>query len=243
MPINPEEIQALIFDYGNTIIEFSHKQVETLNQSLRLLLEELYGPCDYDRFCEIRRHQIIAPYATEEFIENDRKGICIELVRELYGITPNDTQVRAMQENKHNAFIRTVELPDYIPRVLSSLQQHYKLAFISNYPCRSTITGSLEKLGINKFFEVIVVSGELGIVKPHPDIFRVCVEKLNLPPEKCIYVGDNWLADIQGAKRFGMQAVHTVQYVSYENFQPFPGDYQPDAVITHLNHLIRLLVL
>ena len=77
---------------------------------------------------------------------------------------------------------------------------------------------------------------------PAADIFRKLMDEMKLSPEECVYVGDNWLADIQGAKRIGMRAVHTTQYVSYENFEPFEGDYMPDAVIGHLSELTPLLL-
>ena len=58
--------------------------------------------------------------------------------------------------------------------------------------------------------------------------------------EATLYVGDNWLGDIQGAKRFGMKAAWIRQYIPYEDFPENPGDHQPDLVVEHLSELSAL---
>ena len=67
------------------------------------------------------------------------------------------------------------------------------------------------------------------------------LEGLGLSPAACVHVGDNWLADIQGAKGAGLQAVHTTEHVSYQDFEPQPGDLEPDARIGALAELEALL--
>ena len=240
--MDKRDIEVVIFDYGNTLIELSSKQVVLLNDALFDLVTSFFGPCDRESFTAIRKRQILAPYASEEFIENDREGICIELIEELFSVVPSAGQVEAMLELKEKIFVDVVELPDFVIPLLERLNEKYRLAFISNYPCRASVVNSLKKCQIFDMFESIVVSGEIGRVKPHPDIFRKCLDELGVNPEVCVYVGDNWLADIQGAKRLGMHAVHTTQYVSYEQFEPYDGDYPPDAVIEHLLDLDGVLL-
>ena len=241
MTLDTSKIKAVIFDYGNTLIEFGPEQVQIHHNALLATLSELFGPCDKEKFTTIRKRQILAPYETDKFIENNREGICKELIEELYGITPDEKQIKCMLDKKHKTFVNSVKRPDFVIPLLQNLQKHYRLAFISNFPCLQSVVGSLKKLELFDIFESVVVSGEMGVVKPHPAIFERSLEELNLDPEDCVYVGDNWLADIQGAKRIGMQAIHTTQYVSYENFQPFDGDFPPDAVISHLNQLEKIM--
>lgn len=86
-----------------------------------------------------------------------------------------------------------------------------------------------------------MVSADVGWVKPHPLPFQTCLDALGLPAERALYVGDNRLADVQGAKRLGMQVVRTVQHDAPERFDPQPGDFEPDAVVEHLEQLEQLL--
>jgi len=67
------------------------------------------------------------------------------------------------------------------------------------------------------------------------------MDLLGVAPEECVYVGDNWLADIQGAKRIGMKAIHITQHAPYEQFHPEDSDHEPDARIEHLSELPGML--
>ena len=87
----------------------------------------------------------------------------------------------------------------------------------------------------------MVVSGDVGYVKPHPRPFETAIKMLDLPPNEIVFVGDNWLADIQGAKRAGMQAIWSRQFATPEKFEPKPGDIEPNAQIDHLTELETLL--
>jgi putative hydrolase of the HAD superfamily len=126
--------------------------------------------------------------------------------------------------------------------LLGKLQTRYRLALLSNYPCGRSIRDGLAKLGLAEFFACIVVSGEVGFVKPHPRPYELMLEGLGLNADQCVYVGDNWLADVQGAKGVGMRAVLTTQHVPYERFEPKEGDHQPEARIGNLAELEGLFL-
>ena len=242
MSLDTSKIEAVIFDYGNTLIELGGEQVVLLNDFLFKLVTSMFGACNKDSFAKIRHDQILTPYSNEDFIENDRVGICIELIEKLYAEKPTKEQIESMLELKQSSFVDVITAPPFLETLLLKLKERYRLAFISNYPCGASIHESLKKNRLDNMFESVVVSGDIGVVKPHPKIFQKCLNELDISAEKALYVGDNWLADIQGAKRIGMQAVHTTQYVSYEQFEPYEGDMMPDAVIGHLQELEKLLL-
>ena len=85
--------------------------------------------------------------------------------------------------------------------------------------------------------DAIVVSGEVGYVKPHRLLFSTVADKLGIEPHQAVFVGDNWLGDVQGAKRFGMWAVHTVQFDTLEIFDREDGHHDADLTIRHLREL------
>ena len=67
-------------------------------------------------------------------------------------------------------------------------------------------TGRIDKLK-DLGFEVLVMSCKVGICKPDPQIYKIALEKLNLPAEACVFV-DDILDNIETAKRLGMQVIH-----------------------------------
>ena len=115
------------------------------------------------------------------------------------------------------------------------------MALLSNYPDGDAIRASLDDTGIAPFLEHALVSGDLGLCKPHPDVFRAVLDALALPPEAVLFVGDNWLADVQGARRAGMQVAHFRRWIPPEHFPEQPGDVSPHVSVATLGELLPLL--
>jgi putative hydrolase of the HAD superfamily len=88
-------------------------------------------------------------------------------------------------------------------RTLVTLRKRgYELGLISNTHWR--ISESLRK-EFEQFFDVTTLSYEHGYAKPHPSIFIATVDRLRVSPNQCLHVGDDPVADIQGAKNAGMK--------------------------------------
>ena len=64
-----------------------------------------------------------------------------------------------------------------------------------------------DDMGIGRYFDVRVFSDEVGVRKPNPRIFQVALDALGVRPEETVHIGDDVVADVDGAKRLGMRAV------------------------------------
>jgi putative hydrolase of the HAD superfamily len=62
------------------------------------------------------------------------------------------------------------------------------------------------KLPVDELFEVVVDSAFVGVRKPDPEIYRLTLERLDLPAEACVFVDDNEL-NVRAARELGMRAV------------------------------------
>ena len=93
--------------------------------------------------------------------------------------------------------------------------------------------GKCRAAGLDKIAGFIIVSEEAGYAKPDPRIFQDALEAIGLSsPEQIMFVGDNPLADIDGAKRFGMKAAWV------RRARPCPVDLiPPDHVIDHVTEV------
>ena len=120
--------------------------------------------------------------------------------------------------------------------MLDVLRVRYRLGIVTNGPAESQ-RHKFEHTGLQKYFEFFLPSGEVGVEKPAPEIFRIALERLDLVPDEAVFVGDHLDLDIIGAQRAGMKAIW------YSGAAKRPDDpfIIPDATIHRLEDLPALL--
>jgi putative hydrolase of the HAD superfamily len=91
--------------------------------------------------------------------------------------------------------------------VLERLRGRAKLAVCSNFSHTDTARAVLVDAGLASHFESVVISMDLGIRKPRPEIFRAALESLGAAPEETLHVGDDLAADVAGAAPLGIRTV------------------------------------
>ena len=64
-----------------------------------------------------------------------------------------------------------------------------------------------ELSGIKNYFKTITSADEINIRKPHPEIYRYALDKANVKIEESMMIGDDWIADVEGGKSFGLKVV------------------------------------
>jgi FMN phosphatase YigB (HAD superfamily) len=97
-------------------------------------------------------------------------------------------------------------VPPDVPETLYVLKAAgYQLALVTNrsQPCDD----ELAQLGLLDFFELALTAGEANAWKPDRAIFTLALQRLSAVAEATIYVGDNYYADVVGARQAGLQPV------------------------------------
>lgn len=244
MPFDKRHLKAVVFDYGNTLVEFGKTQVMYCDMALGNTLFRHFGKYDQEKLTAIRNRDRLAPYGGDppEYRENDMVAITTAMVRELFGVEPEPEQIADILHTRFDIFVRTVRAPDYLPELLKKLGRKYRLGVLSNYPDGNAIRESLRQTGLEKYFDAVVVSADLGLVKPHPVPFITILDALRVKAGRAALVGDNWLADVQGGKQAGLQVILSRQWESPEAMPRRPGDAGPDAEVAHLTELEALLL-
>ena len=116
------------------------------------------------------------------------------------------------------------------PLVLSTLRKKgYKLGLISNTHWRFLDSSRKE---MEEIFDAVTLSYEHGYTKPHPSIFLATLKKLQVSLNRCLHVGDDPVADIEGAKNVGMKTV----FIKRKG-----AEADADVNIERLSQLLELL--
>ena len=65
---------------------------------------------------------------------------------------------------------------------------------------------SYDDAQLEELFDAVVISGDVGMHKPAPEIFRLAAERIGVPPEECVFV-DDLRENVAGAAEVGMTAI------------------------------------
>jgi putative hydrolase of the HAD superfamily len=106
----------------------------------------------------------------------------------------------------------------------------------------------MKAAALEGYFEHMINSEHVGVRKPHPDIFRYALQRAGARVEESLMIGDDWDADILGARDFGIdQAYLTVKEeeqnatnAEYGN-GPVRHNYKPTYTLHSLSDLMEIL--
>ncbi|NOY98858.1 MAG: HAD family hydrolase [Chloroflexi bacterium] len=97
-------------------------------------------------------------------------------------------------------------VPPELHELLPELRQAgYTLAVVSNRT--NPFDDVLDELGLTAYFDLVMAAGEVDAWKPDPEIFEHAMQRANVTAEQTLYIGDNYYADVVGARNAGVQPV------------------------------------
>jgi len=98
--------------------------------------------------------------------------------------------------------------PSEVCHTLGELQARgYRLGLLSNRETVERFHSLLDQVDLWPYFDLILAAGEVGISKPAPGIFHAALERMGGAPEESAYVGDNYWADVVGARQAGVTPI------------------------------------
>ena len=119
----------------------------------------------------------------------------------------NHPPLEELYDSFNNDFGKHVVLLDGAVDVLKKLKEKgYILGAVTN-GVSSLQNTKLDTAGIRKLFDVVVVSGDIGIYKPDRRIFDEAARRAGVENERVLFVGDHPINDIKGALGAGMKAI------------------------------------
>lgn len=146
------------------------------------------------------------------------------------GIVPLPPLVGRVEQALEKSLDHQRVFPESL-KVLEELGQEYKICLVTNTYYQS-LNNLDKKFKLHKYFDVIVPSYEVGVIKPNPLIFEYALHKLGVKPQEAVMVGDNLRDDVQAAEAIGMRAV----LVDRRDYHPYE-----DRRVHSLKELSKIL--
>lgn len=196
------EFEYLLFDFDNTLVDFGgpskvafREAYEEQGLSYEDSVYKVYQGINARIWEQFENGKI-----TTEDIRRERFKQLFEKLN-IQGIDPVFFNGRYM-----HFVVQNTVLYDGVKELLEELHGKYKMGIVTN-GLKEAQRPRLAKVGITDFFEVIVVSDEIGFAKPEQAYFDFVHEKIDeVDKEKVLVIGDNPKSDILGANNFGYKS-------------------------------------
>lgn len=187
--VGPSRSPAIVFDFGNVLIEWDprylYRKLLSDDQAVEKFLNEI-------SFFEWNKaHDAGRPFD--------------ESISDLCRQYPQYCDLIRAYDARYEESISGAIEP--VVQILQALkEQGYPLYGLSNWPA-----GKFElvrpKYPFFGWFNDIVISGEVHLAKPDPRIYTILLERVGRPAEECIFIDDS-AVNIQAAHSLGFQTIH-----------------------------------
>jgi len=182
-------IKAIIFDYGNVLLEWNPRLVYQRYFKSEETMEQFLNEVNFMEWNaqqdKGRRFAEGVAVLSQQFPQHAR---LIQAYHDQW------------RDSIGEAYWDTVE-------ILKQLKQAgYPLYGLSNWSAE-TFTLVRAKYDFFDLLDDMVISGEVGFVKPEPEIYQLMLDKIGKPAEECLFIDDS-LPNIQQAEKQGFVGIH-----------------------------------
>lgn len=227
--------KQLFFDLDDTIWAFS--------QNARDTFEEVYFKFSLDRYFDSFHHfyTVYQKRNAELWVEYGNGEITKEELNRqrfffpLQSVGVNDAVLAKRYSDDFFAIIPSKGLMmPHAKEVLEYLAPKYRLHILSN-GFRELQFRKMKSAGIDGYFEKVILSEDIGVMKPWPAIFNFALSATQSDLRESLMIGDSWDADITGANGIGMHHI----FYNVTNRSEFP--FRPTYQVKDLKELVELL--
>jgi len=222
-------IQAVLFDWSNTLVEFTwDDELLVAGHGAALAAIGRSGDGFTERCRDVLPARVGVDYG--------------ELLRELLGEL-TDAEVDAFVDAEHEVWRPANKVLSSAQALLESIRSRgVKTGVVANSwpePAR-VLRRDIQEAGLADLLDVVVVSDDIGVRKPQPEIFLHALERLGVAPEDAMFVGDRLATDVQGAGSLGLTTVQALWFRADDGIAGVEPDFMAFTPMDVLNALRRL---
>jgi putative hydrolase of the HAD superfamily len=226
-----DKIKTVFFDIDNTLYDSTLQSEMVRRNAMRAMIEAGLQIDEEKGLEELRR---IVKEKGSNFPNH------FDVMLKKFGIESNPRIIAAGIVAYHTtkaAYL--VPYPDTIPTLLELRDRNIRLGVITEgRPVKQW--EKLIRLGLQHFFHTVVISEEVQLEKPSPEIFKVAAQKAGCKTSESMMVGDRLDKDIIGANLAGMTTVQLMKG-KYSEIGPACCDEEPDYVVPNLREALKLI--
>ncbi|MFV0340335.1 MAG: HAD family hydrolase [Parachlamydiaceae bacterium] len=202
-------VKGVIFDYGGTIDSNGKHWAEVLWDSY----QEYKVPVTKDQFREayvygeryLAKNYVIEPQDNFYILLKKKVDIQVNYLIDSGLISDGDKTDSYSLAISNQCYTFVQDLISKERPLLDALKSRFPMVLVSNF--YGNVQAVLSDFGLLEYFDDIIESAVVGVRKPDPVIFGLGVEKLGLPGDSVVVIGDSYTKDIVPAEKNGCQTI------------------------------------
>jgi len=219
-------IKAVLFDLDNTLVDFMRMKEACSDAAISAMVEAGL-PME-----EGRARKLLFEMYEKVGIEN--QNIFEKFLRKAMGRVDYKVLASGVAAYRRVKGGHLVPYPHVMETLIKLKQKGLLLGIVSDAP-RMQAWLRLAEMNLIEFFDIVIALEDTGQKKPSKLPFNAAIRKLGLKPGEILFVGDNPLRDIKGAKGVGMMTA----LASYG--QLFKGKAISDFVLRDIKDLQKIV--
>ncbi|MHB8360321.1 MAG: HAD family hydrolase [Thermoplasmataceae archaeon] len=245
-------MKCILFDYGGTIAVSTKPFEYVLREGLLenyLLAKKIGYSIIHESFIRINR-EVFSEFETlEEKRDQDipDREKYKEFVKRVFPMLPESGREEVSEKlcksfwAVANRYFSPVQGLHETLEILHA--KGFKLGIVSNHHSGYAIRTWLKQQDLLEKFDSIIISSEVDSRKPKSGIFLKALEMLDISPEETVFVGNEMIKDIQGARAVGMRTVLIMHAGSGVQDHWEASRVYPDHVVEKISDILVKLKL
>ena len=200
--------RAIFFDAGNTLIRMDYAAiVAALARADVTVTAEALQRAEWRARVRLDR-DLLAPGRAASTESRTVAETYLQYVLEGVGVGDPATLAAMMDWRRgHNVPIGIFHVPEpaAAPALMLAREAGVRAGVISN--SNGSVRKIMESVGLAPYLDFVIDSGDVGVEKPDPRIFRMALAQADVEPGEALYIGDLYSIDVLGARRAGLDAI------------------------------------
>jgi HAD superfamily hydrolase (TIGR01549 family) len=208
--IGSNSIHTVLFDFDGTLVFHEPDSFDVISAFCTDIGQPLSAEAER-RGRRTRHEYFVDPVIRDQLTDLSTEGFWQHFNRHLLEAICIEGDLDRLAEEVTGRFA-DLELTYHCPKAgchtLTELcARGYGLGLITNRTNVERFHEVLDQMELRPYFDLVLASGEVGVRKPEPGIFFAALEQLAAKAESSLYIGDNYWADVVGARRAGVMPV------------------------------------
>lgn len=212
-------IKTVIFDLDDTILDHKHSAQFSLQQ-----LKDNFPVFDVLAIDELQTLYATLQEHFHQFVLSGEYTVTQSRYERfkalLQHVKPdaNHAEIEAVAERYKIDYRQSERLVDGVVALIQALRDDgIKIGLLTNNASAEQ-RAKLNRHNLEALFDAIIISGEVGIAKPDPQIFNIALGELDAQADETVMIGDSWGSDILGANGIGMRAIWLNRYSKKQTY-------------------------